>query len=47
MVSKRAHHVLCLKDGVIQCQGPTAILNGQSLQNIFGSETGLFSHHHV
>ncbi|MBM4069167.1 MAG: metal ABC transporter ATP-binding protein [Planctomycetes bacterium] len=44
IVSKHSHHVLCLKDGRIQCQGtPTEILG--SLRQTFGDK-GLFGHNH-
>jgi zinc transport system ATP-binding protein len=48
VVIKHAHHVLCLKDGRIQCQGPPKdILTGDTLAATFGSELGLFAHHHA
>ena len=47
MVSRHAHHVLCLKDGYIQCQGaPEDIVRGEGLKQIFGSEKGIFTHSH-
>jgi zinc transport system ATP-binding protein len=46
MVSKRAHNVLCLKDGVIHCQGPIDMLGPHALQSIFGPDTQLFAHQH-
>jgi zinc transport system ATP-binding protein len=46
MVSRVAHHVLCLKDGRVECQGePREILRGDHLSRIFGAEAGLFVHH--
>jgi zinc transport system ATP-binding protein len=46
MVSRVAHHVLCLKDGRIECQGaPRELLTGDLLARVFGPETGLFVHH--
>lgn len=47
MVSQVAQHVLCLKDGRIECQGPPeAILDGRHLADTFGAEIGLFTHRH-
>ncbi len=46
VVSQFAHHVLCLKDGAIQCQGtPKDIMNGDMLREIFGADKGVFAHH--
>jgi ABC-type Mn2+/Zn2+ transport system ATPase subunit len=48
VVSKHAHHVLCLKDGRIQCQGlPQEVLKGETLEQIFGAKKGVFAHHHA
>jgi zinc transport system ATP-binding protein len=47
MVSKVAHHVWCLRDGRIHCQGsPHEILNGETLAQIFGTEQALYAHTH-
>jgi zinc transport system ATP-binding protein len=47
VVSRHAHHVLCLKDGRIQCQGPPQeILNGEVLGQTFGAEKSYYSHSH-
>ncbi|OWK44416.1 metal ABC transporter ATP-binding protein [Fimbriiglobus ruber] len=47
VVSRFADHVLCLRDGVIHCQGhPQQILNPHTLADIFGAEMGLFAHRH-
>ena len=47
VVSKQAHHVLCLKDGTIHCAGkPHDLLNGEMLRDIYGSDRGLYPHHH-
>ncbi len=47
VVSKHAHHVLCLKDGRINCQGPPQqILTADTLRQTFGLETAVFAHHH-
>jgi zinc transport system ATP-binding protein len=46
MVSHRAHHVLCLKNGRIECQGPPAtIITQEVLGRTFGKEMGIFHHH--
>ena len=48
MVSLMAHHVLCLKDGRIQCQGaPQEIMKEEMLSQTFGAEKGVYAHHHV
>jgi zinc transport system ATP-binding protein len=47
VVSKHAHHVLCLKDGRIQCQGPPSeVLTGETLEETFGSRKGIYAHRH-
>jgi zinc transport system ATP-binding protein len=47
MVSLMAHHVLCLKDGRIQCEGaPQEIMNDEALVRTFGAEKGVYAHHH-
>jgi zinc transport system ATP-binding protein len=47
VVSQHSHHVLCLKDGRIECEGPPKeVLTGEMLSRIFGSEKGIFPHHH-
>jgi zinc transport system ATP-binding protein len=47
IVHRHAHHVLCLKDGRIQCQGSPHDLNQAALTQIFGSESALYQHHHA
>jgi zinc transport system ATP-binding protein len=48
MVSRYAHHVLCLRDGAIQCQGtPTEILTPGNLAQTFGTDMQQFLHHHA
>jgi zinc transport system ATP-binding protein len=47
MVAKQAHHVLCLKDGHIECQGPPeSTLTPETLAQIFGPQNAFFRHHH-
>jgi zinc transport system ATP-binding protein len=47
MVSRHAHHVLCLRDGKIQCEGPPEeILTPHNLSTTFGTDMQQFHHHH-
>lgn len=47
VVSKHAHHVLCLTDGRIECQGPPAeIVTKEVLARTFGSAKGVYTHQH-
>ena len=47
MVSRHADHVLCLRDGKIQCQGPPdQILTADNLAATFGTDMQQFHHHH-
>src|SRR5262245_36484878 len=43
MVSKDAHHVLCLKDGRVQCQGPPRMITPKVLEETFGSGQALYA----
>lgn len=46
MVSRRAHHVLCLRDGKIVCEGaPGERLTEEALAATFG-EKAVYAHHH-
>jgi zinc transport system ATP-binding protein len=46
MVSKVAHHVWCLRDGVIDCQGsPEEALTREALGRTFGKESTPYRHH--
>jgi zinc transport system ATP-binding protein len=45
MVSRIAHHVLCMVDGKIKCEGePSAILEDGALARTFGADAGLYVH---
>lgn len=47
VVSRHAQHVLCLKDGAIQCEGPPEVIMSQeALKETFGKEMAVFHHHH-
>jgi zinc transport system ATP-binding protein len=46
MVAKHAHQVMCMKDGAIHCQAPPREITREVLQQIFGTEHGMFVHHH-
>ena len=48
MVSRHSHHVLCLTDGRIQCQGPPQeVLTHDTLSRVFGGDMQQFLHHHA
>ena len=48
VVSRHAHHVLCLKDGRIQCQGtPQEIISGEVLAQTFGADKAVYTHAHA
>jgi zinc transport system ATP-binding protein len=47
VVNQHAHHVLCLKDGRVQCQGPPQeMLRQDAVLQTFGSGSGFYGHHH-
>jgi len=47
VVSNRVHHVLCLKNGKIECQGPPeSILTPAMIEQIFGGGKHLYAHTH-
>jgi zinc transport system ATP-binding protein len=46
MVSRHSHHVLCLRDGKIQCEGPPhEVLTPNNLAQTFGTDMQQFLHH--
>jgi zinc transport system ATP-binding protein len=47
VVSARADHVLCMKDGRIQCEGaPQEVMTDESLRAIFGPDKVVYTHQH-
>jgi zinc transport system ATP-binding protein len=47
VVSRHAHHVLCLLDGHVCCQGvPADITKPEMLERVFGSNKALYPHAH-
>lgn len=47
VVDRHAHHVLCLRDGSIQCQGaPKEVLREDVIAQTFGVGAHVYSHHH-
>jgi zinc transport system ATP-binding protein len=48
VVTQHAHHVLCLKDGLIDCQGtPQQIITNEVLTRTFGTHRGVYAHSHA
>lgn len=48
VVSRQAHHVLCLKDGRIQCEGPPQeVITKKMLADIFGADKVIYMHDHA
>jgi zinc transport system ATP-binding protein len=47
VVTKYAHHVLCLRDGTVRCQGaPEEIMKPDMLEQVFGANKALYPHQH-
>jgi zinc transport system ATP-binding protein len=47
MVSRLAHHVFCLQDGRIGCEGPPKeIVSGEVLTRTFGADMAVYAHPH-
>ncbi len=47
VVSEHAHHVICLKDGRIQCQGPPReLLTSGMIAETFGMNKAVYLHRH-
>jgi zinc transport system ATP-binding protein len=47
VVSRHAHHVLCLRDGNVQCQGePADVMKPEMLEQVFGPNKALYRHTH-
>ena len=46
IVYKHAHHVLCLQDGRIVCEGTPQQMDRDKLKQVFGAESALYQHHH-
>ncbi|MCS7167846.1 MAG: metal ABC transporter ATP-binding protein [Gemmatales bacterium] len=45
VVSSSAHHVLCLRNGQILCEGPPReILSGERIAEIFGEDKAVYAH---
>ena len=47
VVTRHAHHVLCLRDGHVHCQGvPTEIMKPELLEQVFGANKAIYPHAH-
>ena len=46
MVGKHVHRVMCLKDGLVHCQGTPQEITPEMLHQVFGMEHGIFVHEH-
>jgi zinc transport system ATP-binding protein len=48
VVHRMAHHVLCLRDGCIRCQGPPdVVLSEAMMAETFGAGKAVYAHHHT
>jgi zinc transport system ATP-binding protein len=48
VVTRHAHHVLCLRDGRIRCEGaPGEVLQGDTFADTFGEKAAYAHHHHA
>lgn len=45
VVSTEAHHVICLKDGRKDCEGPPEEVK-EMVKRTFGEDKGIYTHHH-
>lgn len=46
MVSKHVHRVMCLKDGLVHCQGTPKEITPEILHQVFGMDHSMFVHEH-
>ena len=47
VIHQHVHHVLCLKDGQLACQGsPDSVLTVGALEKVFGVGSTIYHHHH-
>jgi zinc transport system ATP-binding protein len=47
VVSSMSDHVLCMKDGRIQCEGPPSqVMTDENLRAVFGYDKVVYTHHH-
>lgn len=46
MVGQHVHRVMCLKDGLVHCQGTPQEISPESLRQVFGMEHSIFVHKH-
>ena len=46
MVGQHVHRVMCLKDGLVHCQGTPQEISPENLRQVFGMEHSIFVHKH-